>query len=233
MKKIALFVEGLTEQTLVFRLLIEIAGRKNIRIDRIKAFGGATSRRSFRVIEAEAHSGQSVYVLLRDCGSDSRVASDIRDNYDGLIRQGYTSIIGLRDVIPHSRLDIPRIKRFINYGVKTVPVTPEIHLAVMEVEAWFLAECTHFSRIDIAITPELILERLGFDPRVDDMTLRDAPAVDLRRCYAIAGKSYQKDRAHIERTVNALDLTSMCLEVGERISHLNVFLKSLDLSLAV
>ena len=74
----------------------------------------------------------------------------------------------------------------------------------METEAWFLAESTHFSRIDPAITISAIKSNLGFDPENDSMELRPNPAVDLNDCYHIGGKSYKKKQTRIDLTINGL-----------------------------
>jgi hypothetical protein len=88
----------------------------------------------------------------------------------------------------------------------------------MEVEAWFLAEHSHFARIDPAITLASIIANLNFDPSNDDLQLRPSPASDLHACYALAGKSYEKKTSQL--TINALDCASIYLELSEKFPHL-------------
>lgn len=45
MNKMAVFVEGCTEQLFVEKLVIEIAGRKNVQVELRKVRGGKTTRR--------------------------------------------------------------------------------------------------------------------------------------------------------------------------------------------
>ncbi|OWK45364.1 hypothetical protein FRUB_01695 [Fimbriiglobus ruber] len=96
----------------------------------------------------------------------------------------------------------------------------------MEIEAWFLAEASHFPRIDSAITVPEIISKLGFDPSVDDMRQRAWPAEDMRACYAIGGKLYEKGRA--ENTVNALAYDRIYLETRSKFGHLDRLLTSLE-----
>jgi len=64
--------------------------------------------------------------------------------YDNLSKKDYSLIIGLRDVHPISRADIGKLEAGLPRFVKTKPIPVEFILSVMEVEAWFLAEHSHF-----------------------------------------------------------------------------------------
>jgi hypothetical protein len=52
MKKLAVFVEGQTELLFIERLLEEAAGKNNIAIEKRQAFGGRSTERTLKVIEA-------------------------------------------------------------------------------------------------------------------------------------------------------------------------------------
>lgn len=74
MKKIAIFVEGQTEQFFINKLIIEIAGAKNITII-LKKFEGK-NRRPTREIYPRSMSqplNPTHTVLIYDCGSDESV----------------------------------------------------------------------------------------------------------------------------------------------------------------
>jgi hypothetical protein len=62
----------------------------------------------------------------------------------------------------------------------------------MEIEAWFLAEFSHFPRLDSDLTLETIRSNFGFDPSVDDMQLRNHPSQDIHRIYSLVGLEYKK-----------------------------------------
>lgn len=84
MNKLAIFVEGQTEQAFVRKLLEEIAGTKNLLIEERAARGGRKDKRRMRRLDAiDADSGKKYFVMIVDCGSDERVKSDIVERYDG------------------------------------------------------------------------------------------------------------------------------------------------------
>jgi hypothetical protein len=230
--KLAIFVEGQTEQIFVDKLLEEIIGSQKLRTSPRRARGGSAYKRRITRLSASNHdTGQKYYVLIVDCGADNRVKSDIMNEYDSLAKNGYRAIIGIRDVRPENRADLPRLRARLAYGLKMVPIGVTIVLAVMEVEAWFLAEHTHLSRIDGRLDCVHIQSALGFDPSRDDMEGRDRPADDLAQVYGLAGKTYSKNKNTVERTVNVLDYGRLYLEIPgqmpsleELVAAINAFL---------
>jgi hypothetical protein len=223
MNRMAVFVEGYTEVKFVKRLVEEIAGHNNVLIEHREIRGGGKDsgiRRTMGLVEtARSDTGQEYYILIVDCGGDEQVKTRIREEHENLTKKGYSRIIGLRDV--RSRFtyaEIPRLELNLPRFIKTSLIPVEFILAIMEIEAWFLAETTHYARIDPAITVAAIKSTLGFDPENDDLEQRPHPAEDLRRCYAIAGKDYLKGRA--EDTVNALDFAELYCNLTAKIARL-------------
>ncbi len=223
MDKMAVFVEGQTEQLFVERLIKEIAGARSVQLDSVNMIGRV------RTVKLKIPDPLSEkYVLIVNSGSDSTVASDVRENYDSLVRNGYSAMLALRDVYPHLLTDLPALQRRLGYGVKTKPIQVSFVLAVMEIEAWFLAEHTHFERLHSDLTADRIAAVLGFDPRVDDMAQRGHPAGDLHAAYKLVGLAYTKRRANALRTIGALDFAALYLEVIERMQALKVLVLSID-----
>lgn len=220
MNKLAVFVEGFTEVVFVERLIEEVAGKANVLIERREIRGGSRARRSFALVRAARPSdGQKYFVLIVDCGGDQLVKERIIEEHENLTRSGYARIIGLRDVYPDfTREQIPDLEAGLRKYIKAKLASVEFVLSVMEVEAWFLAEATHFPRIDPAITADAIHAALDFHPEADDMEQRPTPAKDLRDCYALAGKSYAKHRS--QETVDALDFALVYFELPKRVKHL-------------
>lgn len=218
MNKLAVFVEGQTEQIFVEKSLIEIAGRNNIRIEKCDLVGGRKTRK--RLHFSGVDDSRKYFAYIIDCHGDSTVKSDIVDNYDSLIREGYSSIIGIRDVYPFARAEIPKLKCGLGLYVKTKPIAPVFILSVMEIEAWFLAEHTHFQRIHRALTVDRIRTALHFDPSRDDMELREHPSEDLHQVYALEGLAYRKREAQTERTVEALNYAEIYLGLISKIHAL-------------
>ncbi len=229
--RLAIFTEGETEQLFVEWLVCEMVSGANLQIELRKARGGRSTRRRTRIVEAVADNpAVKYYVLIVDCGGDGGVKSRILEEYHRLAEFGYKAIIGLRDA-PKRRADIPRLQQGLPQGVPGSPVPVDFVLAIMEIEAWFLAEHTHFQKINETLTPALIQAELGFDPSADDMRLRDRPAQDLDAAYQLVGERYQKGRA-AQRTVYLLDCARIAFEmiatdpeIQRIIDDLNCFLQ--------
>jgi Domain of unknown function (DUF4276) len=228
MNKLAVFVEGYTEVLFVERLIEEIAGNKKVIIEHREIRGGAASRRTFaRIRASKSQGGEQYFVMVADCGGDSLVKTRIMEEHENLTNGGYSKIIGIRDVRPDfTHADIPRLESGLAKHIKTSLIPVEFILAVMEIEAWFLAEVSHFAKIDPAITVEAIKAALRFDPENDDMEHRASPAEDLERCYAVAGRAYQKHLA--KETVDALDYAVIYLELTKKYARLRQLTENIE-----
>ena len=228
-RKLAIFVEGYTELLFFDRLVSEIAGAHQIHIEQHQIRGGATVKRTVFVLRPrDANVEKAFYVLIVDCGSDTQVKTRILEEHAGLSKDGYDKIIGIRDVRPSfTRQEIPQLQLGLRKYIKTSLIPVEFYLSVMEIEAWFLAEVTHFPKIDPAITVPAISVALGFDPEHEDMSLRDEPAVDLHGSYQLAGKTYASS-ADIVATISAIDYSCVYLDLKDRIPYLADFCQSMD-----
>ncbi|BBC25056.1 hypothetical protein [Pseudanabaena sp. ABRG5-3] len=231
MKKMAIFVEGETELRFIDRLIREIANEKSLQIVLVKASGGGTRiTRTYNVVyDSGGGSDKEFYIRIVNSGTDNRVGSDIRDNYAALMNSGFEMVIGVRDVYPDFSLsDLPKLRNGLRYRLRTKPVSVDFVLGVMEIEAWFLAEHTHFSRIHPRLSASRIAALYGFDPSIDDMQLRANPAFDLHNAYSLEGLAYKKTGSQIQRTVEALDYAEMYLEHKAKFPDFAVFMRVID-----
>ncbi len=209
----------------------EIATQKDIAIKLYKLEGGASvPKREIIIPQSYTNPINPKYeALIYDCGSDDKVKSDILENIPNLAASGYSEIIGIRDLFPLT--DLARLERglqFVPRNLLPLPIPYTIIVAVNEIEAWFLAECTHFQCIDPLLTHELIVKSVGFDPCVDDMTLLIQPAEDLKSIYQLVGKTYNKKKNNIERTVSCLDYGNLYLHVSHKITKLKMLIDKID-----
>jgi hypothetical protein len=227
MKRMAIFVEGQTEQLFVTKLLTEIAGEKNISIEQEKAIT-KNGNRLFSVIHASKNLNKRYYVLIRDSGNDELVQSDIRDSCENLAKKNYEKILCLRDVYPKTFADIPKLELGLRYGIPTRFIPIHIILAIMEVEAWFLAETTHFSRIHPSLTNDLIKRNLNFDPETDDVESRPHPSQDLDYIYGLAGFAYNKRKTKVQRTIQVLDYSAIYLTLIGKVKNLKKLIDQID-----
>ena len=230
MKKLAVFVEGQTEQIFIEKLLVEAAGKSNIAIEKRQALGGQSVKRRLKLIEASTpNSGHRYLAQIVDCGSENRVKSDIRDRYENLVAQGFETIVGVRDVYPDAAYaDIPLLRSGLRLYIKTNPIEVTFVLGVMEIETWFIAEHTHLQKLHPSLTPSLIKSRLGFDPSTDDLQLRPRPTEDLDNIYRLAGLKYTKDKNTVQRTVGVLDYERIYLELPSKIPDLKTLVDTIN-----
>ena len=232
MKKMAIFVEGETELRFIYRLIREIANAKNLQIILVRASGGGAriAARTYTVVyDSGSGADKNFYIQIINSGTDNRVSSDIRDKYESLMNEGFSVIIGVRDVYPLSLEDLPNLRVGLRYyQLKSESISVDFVLGVMEIEAWFLAEHTHFSRIHPRLSASRIAAMHGFDPSVDDMQLRLHPAIDLHNAYSLEGLAYKKTGSQIQRTVEALDYAEMYLEHKAKFRDFAVFMRVID-----
>ncbi len=230
MKRIAIFVEGLTEQILVRHLLERVMARKQVAVQAVKITGGHNIRVNFTVMHAaRVNRDTAYYVLIYDCGGETNVKGYLMQQRDSLVEKGYTCIIGLRDVYPNfSHEDIPKLKRGLNFLMPQNGAETRIFLAVMETEAWFLGEYTHLRKVSKKLTPEYIQKRLGFNPKKENMEDRDRPADDLKRIYKLVGHDYTKKKDKLNSIVSKLDFNYFTHTLANKMHSLGEFLDQLD-----
>jgi hypothetical protein len=230
MKKLAMFVEGRTERVFVERLIRLMVDLKRLRIAVFRASGGnKTPRRIKLVHQTPPGPEQEYYIQIVESQNDERVGSDVRENYEGLVRASFSMIIAIRDVYPrHTFAQVPALRSAVRYRVKTKPIDPTFVLSVMEIEAWFLAEHSHFSKLHAGLTLERIKATFGFDPSADDMQTRPCPHQDLHQIYQLEGLRYEKSARHLERTVRHLDYTRVYLELVQCYPDLKTLVNALD-----
>ncbi|QJC78859.1 hypothetical protein [Pseudomonas umsongensis] len=171
--------------------------------------------------------GQQYFVLIFDCGGDHQVRTRLKEEHQGLTEAGYEKIICIRDVRPDfSRAEIAQLAAGLEKGLIPGLVPVDFILSTMELEAWFLAEFNHYVKIDPLITNEAIFAAIGFDPAIDDPATRDEPANDLRQCYALGGKTYEKSESG--RTISALDYAYIYTNLVCRIPEIQRIANHID-----
>jgi len=222
MNKIAFFVEGLTELLFLKKLIKEIVNDSKFVLRTQKMRGGGRSLVRIEVLE-EDHEIQTTecLILITECGGDSSVKSYILEQRQSLMKSGYKKVIGLVDLYPKEKNALSLYKRGLRYGVPQVPLEIDFIIAVMEIEAWFIAEKNHFPHIDLSINDDVIANSLGLSS-IDDFIAEDIPhpAAALNDIYQTAGKAYKKKASTIERTIQTLDYSRLYLEMPDTISSL-------------
>jgi hypothetical protein len=230
MKKLAIFVEGLTEQILVRHMLRAVLDRNRIAIQAVKITGGHNVRMSFTVMTA-AHVDNltDYYVLVYDCGGETNVKGYLMAHRDKLVSNGYSMVLGLRDVYPNfERCDVEKLRRGLNYHLPQKGARTRVHLAIMETEAWFLGEYRHLRKVSRKLTPEFIQKHLGFNPKTGNMEERDRPADDMKAVYQLVGHDYTKKRDRLNAVVSKLDFQYFTHGLTQRMPSLERFVEELE-----
>lgn len=224
-KKFAVFVEGLTEQEFTIRLLTELAGKHGIAFEVHLQHQG---RLSF----SELRSNQSpvIHVLVANCCTDGQVKSQIIDRYNSLQSAGYSLIIGLRDVYPYKHNEIVNLERLLLTGLPSGSLPIHLHLAIMEIESWFIEEITHFSRIDNEIKITNLISS-GFDPANMCAHELPHPAETLCKIYQSVGKGYSKNKRQLQRTIDAISYEELYINTRKKAPSLEGFITSLETGL--
>jgi hypothetical protein len=225
MKKLAVFVEGQTEQIFLERLIKEIAGDHNVHFV-LKNFGQHKIV-NFRQIIQENEQARYC-VLLYDCQNDDQVKSKIRDERESLEKAGYDVIIGLRDLYPAPFSALAALKQNLRYGLPTKGIPIHIVLAIAEVEAWFLQDVRHYSVISASLDPTKFKGKFGFDPATDSAEAVHHPTDLLQKIYESVGEEYTKSRISVSRTVNALDIDDLVLTTDALIPQFHELVSQID-----
>ncbi len=229
MKRIAFFVEGLTEQLFLTKLISEVCTKNHLAITLKKGIGGSCIPISFTTISAKPEDSDCKYsVLIYDCSSQNNIKSYLLEQRESLIRNGYSRLIGIRDVYPMDRGDIHNLQRGLYYQVPQKPIAVDFYLSIMEIEAWFLSEANHYSKVSNQLTVDLIHQSLAFHPVNDNMEERLNPALDLHNSYQLVGESYAKNKGSIERTINALDYAELFFQLPNKIPSLRILVNEIN-----
>ncbi len=230
MKKLAIFVEGLTEQILVRQMLQTVLDQNRIAIQTVKITGGHNVRMSFTVMRAAHVDFQTdYYILVYDCGGETNVKGYMLAHREKLVSSGYTMILGLRDVYPNFERDqIPKLLRGLNHQLPQKKARTQIYLAIMETEAWFLGEYRHLKKVSRMLTPEFVAKHLGFNPRTENMEDRNHPSDDMKAAYQLAGHDYTKKRDRLNAVVRKLDFNFFTHGLADKMPSLGAFVSGLE-----
>jgi len=227
-RKIAIFVEGKTELKFVEKLLQEILTENQYSIQTQEMRGSKGLIKINVINHGLFPTSIKCFILITDCGSDTTVKSYILEQRQSLINNGYSTIIGLLDLYPKRKTDLNDFKFRLNFKVPQIPIPISFVISVMEVEAWFIGEFTHFERIDIRLTQQFIKEKLNID--ISTLIPEDIPqpAQLLNQIYQLVSKGYTKKGKQIQNTVGSLDYAQIFFSLPDRISSLNDFIELIN-----
>ncbi|TAE54299.1 MAG: DUF4276 family protein [Nostocales cyanobacterium] len=228
MKKLAIFVEGKTEQIFVEKLLQEIADKHSIAIEIISVNVNQKGKNISTIKSAIVTLETKFYVLIYNSSGHKNVGSDMRKQYSKLITSGYERVIGLRDVDPTPIHQKSKLQHDLDFLLPKGSIPINIVLAVMEIEAWFLAEYNHFLKLDTSLTPDKIEDIFGFNPQTDNMETRPKPSDDIKQIYNYLGKGYNKSEKQLNRLAANLDYEFIYIKLANSVPRLGEFIGYID-----
>jgi len=229
-KKIALFVEGQTEVIFVSEMIKQVFDEKKVGIV-VHNIQGTYNK--IRIDKFETDMAKEYFFVLYNCGTDEKVKSSIRDNYQKLQQADFIHIIGLQDLFNPQRkkkgLDDKKFQETINTDIPQA-IPTKIYFAIQEIEAWFIAEETHYQRISSTLSIEKVNSIARIDTQKEDTEKIRHPTVVLNKIYKAGGKKngYSKNEYVIKDVVSKLDFSNLYLTVRKRNNSLNEFLTCLD-----
>lgn len=241
MKKLAIFVEGPTEAEFVTRLLKELIATKRLSITTMKMSGGrdASHPRIQTLVAQNPIVATTEYcVNIYISSTDNRVNSDVLEILPNLKPLGFNLVVALKDLrgdkmkgVPKTLADLPLIETAEKTLFHSRPIPIVSIIAVMEIETWFIGETNHYVNIHSTLTQPFIQSRaaiIGVDPYVDVLENIFQPAETLSKIYNLVGLKYTKDADERQRTINALDMTNLYVNLPNRIVKLRDFINTLD-----
>ncbi len=232
MLKVGIFVEGQTERIFVEKLLDEYLTHPYITIEAVRLLGNEVSI----VKKQNTHSGTQYYFLIHDVSGDGRVVSALLERAPGMITEkNYKRLLALRDLYPWKRQEKLEVINSINNEFKRHSFGHKLRiiLAVMEIEAWFLADYNLFSRVNQKLSPNFIKDKLKIDLFRDNPELYDRPATIVDRIFRLSGEKYKKREKQSYKICYNIDYAFLCCsdEVHQKISSFKYFLRCIDESL--
>jgi hypothetical protein len=214
MIKVAIFTEGQTEQLFVCEAISQLAAGKSYYIANERKNGSGAKMIKISVDKIGDDTSE-IYFQVCDCGSDSQVLSTVIDEYQTLVAADFTHIIAVRDLYPIPLNKLENLLTSIQKRKPSGPVDPLFVVALLETEAWFIAENNHFIKINATLTQANILAGTSLDITKNSEDFL-TPSADLHAIYAVAGEAYEKSRATVNRTVEALDMSQYFQTAGAR-----------------
>lgn len=217
MRKIAFFVEGNTEFAFLRLFLRFFLDINHIEI--------SNDKKHKNVIIVEAHSkNTNYYISINNCGADNRIVSELRDAEARLLAEGFENAVLLRDAHPTKKSKVPLLEQGIKKEIKKLKIPTTLILAIMEIEAWFLAEYTHMAKIDRQLTPEFIKKYRGYDLRHYNVEKIEKPSDELKDIYKLVKRGYNKSPQSINKVIKNLDFKLLTSELSKKYKSIHTLI---------
>lgn len=209
--KVAIYVEGITEAAFVYQLIGEHYqwSWEEFRLEclNLEPSNAGNDLRDIGIENAKD------YFLIYDSGSDTSVASDIRERFQSHKDQGFDKVVGLRDVFSENYIELygrnynaQHIADFIHDIQEPFQLLDDsgfiqIRFAVMETEAWLLALSNVFQKVDSTLDAKGLKTIVGIDISKDPQATYFNPSSRLEDIFKSIGRTYRKHWREIKEIV--------------------------------
>jgi hypothetical protein len=163
-----------------------------------------------------------VWFLIVNVGQDEKVLSVIKESEKDLFEKGFERIVGLRDMYSEeyskrspNGIDNSVTRAFIDGWNSTIqsmsnPSKIKMHIAIMELEAWFLGMYNMFERLNSTLSIDYIESRLGFNLSViDPQTEFFKPADIVGNILQLISWPYKKSDDDIEGICSRINISDL------------------------
>jgi hypothetical protein len=203
-------LEGQTERIFIENLLNEYFTHPFFNIESVQLIEGkATS-----ITKANYdHDDVRLYFLIYDVMGDGNVNGAINERSETLLNnRGYSHIIGIRDLYPQPIGSLPLMLEAFNDQFRDKEYFDKLTqiIAIMEIEAWFLADYNHFAKMDQKLVPEFINENLNIDILNDDLETYSHPSQTLNRIWNLVDRTYRKRESDSHSICSHFDYSFFC-----------------------
>jgi hypothetical protein len=210
MVKIAFFVEGQTERIFLEKLLDSYFTHPYFNIESIQL----VEDKATIITKANYdHEEVKLYFLIFDVMRDGNVNGAILERSENLInRSGYSHIIGIRDLYPNPPRLLPQMVADFNEIFREREFFNKLTqiIAVMEVEAWFIADYEHFIRMDASLRTSWLNDILDIKLETDNIESYSHPSQIIFKIWRLVGKTYKKRESDSWSICSHLDYLKYC-----------------------
>lgn len=214
MRKVAIFVEGQGDQIFVRNLLYHLIDPSTFSFRCFKLQAGSERQVPYEYPNPQAKRHFQIFNVQGDEG----VLKAIQEREVRLFNQGFSKIIGLRDMYSKAyskrsrNIDATLTQKFIEGSNATIAkmehaANINFHFAIMEIEAWWLSMPHLFAKIDDRLTVEFIDHHLGYNLQAIKPSERFfQPASEIKKIFELIGRDYDKSRAAVETITSKITI---------------------------
>jgi hypothetical protein len=217
MIKTAIFVEGQTELIFVREMLLRLFNWSNISIECYTLF---IDEKHIPTEYSYAAPHIEYYFQINNVGNDHGLLSRIKKREKWIWNDGFSRIIGLRDmysksyreVVKNALIDNEVNKKFIEAHKSEIIKFSErqydiyFNFSIMEIEAWLLGFVKKFDKLHPQLDLNSINQALNMDfEEIDPETAFFHPSNNLDMICRLAGQRYDKKKGDVSAILSHIE----------------------------